>query len=142
MTPPGLSRLAEITRRHADQAAQRLAEAQRLAAEAEAQLRQLERFAGDYAVSPGGIAPWQLSNRQAFRDRLDDVLKQQQQRIEHAHAACAAARASWMTAWQASQSLGNAAALQMDALQQQRLKRLQRQEDDLVNSRSWQPAWT
>ena len=47
-----------------------------------------------------------------------------------------------MTAWQASESLGSAAALQQDALVQARLKRQQRQEDDLVNARSWSPAWT
>ncbi len=142
MSEPGLARLADITRRHADQAALRLAEAQSQLQQAEQQLLQLQAFAADYAASAVGVAPWQLNNRQAFRDRLQDAIHTQQQRIDQAQAAVTAARASWMTAWQASESLGSAAALQQDALVQARLKRQQRQEDDLVNARSWSPAWT
>jgi flagellar protein FliJ len=142
MNEPGLARLADITRRHADQAAQRLVEAQAAVRQAEAQLQQLQGFAAEYATGGAATAPWQLSNRQAFRDRLQAAIHCQQQRIDQAQAAVTAARASWMTAWQAAESLGGAAALQRDDLLQARLKRQQRQEDDLVNTRTWSPAWT
>lgn len=99
MSPEPLSerRLApikDLRGRRVDLAAQRLAEAQRLLAEREAQLRELENYE---EPMPTGEVPLQLlANRENFRRRLAEAVRMQRQAVADARQKVDLARAAWI----------------------------------------------
>lgn len=75
-----LDPLLRIKQQRQDEAAREVAERERAAAEQQARLDMLRRYAEEYAVTPAGnttIAPALLANRLAFREKLDAAVQQQ-----------------------------------------------------------------
>jgi flagellar FliJ protein len=75
-----LDPLLRIKQQRQDDAAREVAERERAAAEQQARLDMLRRYAEEYAVTPAGnttIAPALLANRLAFRDKLNAAVQQQ-----------------------------------------------------------------
>jgi flagellar FliJ protein len=75
-----LDPLLRIKQQRQDDAAREVAERERAAAEQQARLDTLRRYADEYAVTPAGnttIAPALLANRIAFREKLNAAVQQQ-----------------------------------------------------------------
>lgn len=75
-----LDPLLRIKQQRQDDAAREVAERERAAAEQQARLDMLRRYADEYAITPAGnttIAPALLANRLAFREKLNAAVQQQ-----------------------------------------------------------------
>lgn len=80
-----------------DEAARRFAESQRLLAQREAQLSEMERYLQEYGGSVGGgaTAPALLANREAFLRQLAEALRWQAGAVAEARSRLELARDQW-----------------------------------------------
>ena len=96
-----LQRVADIAERHADEAANVMAERLRGLDAAKRQLQELQQFRQDYAQGPAsrsgsGVSGAELLNRQRFVARIDEAIAQQQREVEEHSRHFAQARAAWL----------------------------------------------
>ncbi|MBL6750903.1 MAG: flagellar export protein FliJ [Nevskia sp.] len=93
-----LDPVRRIAQDREDEAAKRFAESQRVLAQREAQLREMERYLQEYGGSASGAAavPTLMSNRDAFLRQLAEALRWQAGAVVEARARFEAARDQWL----------------------------------------------
>jgi flagellar FliJ protein len=139
-----LDPLLRIKQQRQDDAAREVAERERAAAEQQARLDMLRRYAEEYAVTPAGnttIAPALLANRLAFREKLDAAVQQQAGIVDSSRHNVEVERARLMLASRDAKVLEQLAASYRAEEGRVAEQRVQRELDDL-GARRARPAQT
>lgn len=89
-----LNPIKDLRSRKVDLAAQRLAEAQRVLAQRESQLSELENY--QEPAPNGEVSVQMLANRENFRRRLAEAVRMQRNAVADARQKVEAARAAWI----------------------------------------------
>jgi flagellar FliJ protein len=94
-----LDPVRRVAQEREGEAAKRFAESQRLLAQREAQLREMEQYLQEYggSASGGSAAPALMSNRDAFLRQLAEALRWQAGAVAEARARFEAARGQWLS---------------------------------------------
>lgn len=129
-------RLDPLIRRAADRentAAKQFADKAKALASHEQRLKDLERYAQEYAPpTEGEINPAMLLNRLAFRQKIDHAVSQQQRAVENSRVSCDMERARLMLASRDAKVLEKLASSYRQQEQKQEARREQGQLDELA----------
>ena len=128
-----LDPLLRIKQQCQDAAAREVAERERAAAEQQARLDMLKRYADEYAAPPASptIAPALLANRLAFRDKLNAAVQQQANIVDHSRQSVEVERTRLMLASRDTKVLEQLAASYRAEEGRAADKRTQRELDDV-----------
>ena len=123
-------------------AAKALGDAQRQVAEAEQRLDQLRDYRHEYTErfarsGNHGLRPEQMMDYQAFLEKLNTAIAQQQQNIVKARQSLQQCRQYWFAQRGRSKLLDNVLARYVESEIQHASKREQRETDDRVRRRTW-----
>ena len=129
--------LAEQRRKNAEQ---QLGLAQQQLSAEQNKLVQLQTYLDDYqqdllTTGRAGVTMEQLQRLQAFKQRLLDALAQQQRQIVFSEQLLGQAKSVWQAARGREQAMGSLIARTQNQEQQQEEKALQKQVDELTQSR-------
>lgn len=128
-----LDPLLRIKQQRQDEAAREVAERERAAAEQQARLETLRRYADEYSAPPASptIAPALLANRLAFRDKLNAAVQQQAHIVDHSRQSVEVERARLMLASRDTKVLEQLAASYRAEENRAADQRVQRELDDV-----------
>lgn len=132
-----VQRLAEQRRKTAETI---LGQAQQQLLAEQDKLEQLRVYLADYqrdllSTGRAGVSMEQLQRLQSFKQRLVDALAQQQQQIEFSEQAVGRAKLAWQATRGREQAMDSLISRTRGQEQQQDDKRLQKQIDELTQSR-------
>lgn len=134
-----LDPLLRIKQQRQDEVAREVAERERAAAEQQARLDMLRRYADEYAITPAGnttIAPALLANRLAFREKLNAAVQQQAGIVDSSRQNVEVERARLMLASRDTKVLEQLKASYRTEEQRVADQRVQRELDDLGGRRA------
>lgn len=132
-----VQQLAERRRKNAEQ---QLGQAQQQLLAERQKLVQLQDYLGDYqkellSTGQAGVTMEQLQRLQSFKQRLLDALAQQKQQIQFSEQLLEQAKQAWQVASGREQAMSSLISRTQNQEQQQDDKRLQKQIDELTQSR-------
>ncbi len=132
-----VQQLAERRRKNAEQ---QLGQAQQQLLAEQRKLVQLQDYLVDYqkellTTGQAGVTMEQLQRLQSFKQRLLDALAQQKQQIQFSEQSLEQAKQAWQVASGREQAMSSLISRTQNQEQQQDDKRLQKQIDELTQSR-------